>query len=654
MSEPVRPPGRIPGPRPWLFVLGAPLPFFASSGPNVFDTGELAAAAWQLGAGHPPGQPLHAFGGHVAVLLLPIGPIPWRIALLGSAGVLLAAWLAARAAARLHERLVPHGPAPSSTLVGEMTFLAVLLAEPVVRQVARLEVYGPALALFAVAWLAIVRHATAHDAARSSLRIAAWLAAMLLALHPVYALGAGLAVLVMLAASASRLRPWPRTLRTLALAAFAGLPPLLYLPVRGAAGAPTWGETTTPAGLWNYLRGAAYAHNLGPRDGALSEMLGGHAAVWLVGTGVACVGLLAALVRAPPTGFPLRAVTIAALAAALPALLQPPEPRNPDNVAWLGPGVLAAIVVGVAALTAIVSRAKSASHVVAATILVLLAAAQPASWPRLASFVRADAPALERLAARALDVPPPRALVVVETDFVAASWMMARAIEGARPDVALFVRGLATSSWHWRSLAAHPLFDGRPVRGSGNDARTAFVDGAVRRALGRVAVAVEPLDVLPVDAPEAVAGFYGVVDVRALPSPTARQPRDWDDIVRAGIGTGPHGDHEAVAAVFRHAAVLRARRLARRGRTTEALGTLRAALSDLPESELAGWPARLGPVVRAPAPRVDDDRTVLESREEVEREVALLLHACGEEQAAYRLLEARAARGDSLALLQIG
>ena len=50
-------------------------PMTLAAGPHLYDAGELVAAAWTLGASHPPGQPLHALLAHV-LTWLPLGPIP--------------------------------------------------------------------------------------------------------------------------------------------------------------------------------------------------------------------------------------------------------------------------------------------------------------------------------------------------------------------------------------------------------------------------------------------------------------------------------------------------------------------------------------------------------------------------------------------------
>jgi tetratricopeptide (TPR) repeat protein len=48
---------------------------------------------------------------------------------------------------------------------------------------------------------------------------------------------------------------------------------LLFLPIRAAAGAPTWGNPTTITGFFDYVTGAAYHHNLGAGAGSFGDQL---------------------------------------------------------------------------------------------------------------------------------------------------------------------------------------------------------------------------------------------------------------------------------------------------------------------------------------------------------------------------------------------
>ena len=54
------------GPRlEWLVVPAAALAWVSATGFQLWDAGELSAAAWRLGGSHSPGQPLHALMGHL-------------------------------------------------------------------------------------------------------------------------------------------------------------------------------------------------------------------------------------------------------------------------------------------------------------------------------------------------------------------------------------------------------------------------------------------------------------------------------------------------------------------------------------------------------------------------------------------------------------
>src|SRR5262249_37721799 len=159
-----------------------------------------------------------------------------------------------------------------------------------------------------------------------------------------------------------------------------------------------------------------------------------------------------------------------------------------------------------------------------------------------------------------VDTAPPKSLVVVETDYSAGAWMMAQTIDGARPDVALLVSGLSTSSWHWKALARHPLFHHRPtlrdgsLSTTGRDLWNAYVDAAVRRGSGKVAILSEgdePLHGLGV-----VAGPYLLAAFTETQTGESRCAACVAERLARHVGTeafdGPAGDHDAAHAVFRH------------------------------------------------------------------------------------------------------
>ncbi|MFW6023151.1 MAG: protein O-mannosyl-transferase family [Myxococcota bacterium] len=643
-------------PHGWWFPAAAVLLLWNGvSYPALFDTGELVAAAWRLEGSHAPGQPLHALAGHLAALV-PLGPIPWRITAVSAGAAVAAAWLAGRLAGGLLEQLTDHrGPwvraAPDAVALGT------LLALPVLRQATRPEVYAPALALTAGAFLLSWRWAVRGPHSGAGLRQAALLAGLTTALHPPHALAIfAVALLLALVLRAEVFRR-PRTVAWTVAFGLLGLGVHAYLPVRAMAGASMWGDPTTPGGFLAYVSGQAYRANLAGDAVSMGGILGGvlpHLAAsagWVAVAGLAL--LVGRHVRLAGRRRWAIAATLAPLAAVGAALLQPLEVRNPDNVAYLGPALVWLMAAGGAGIACLAVLSRWGR--VAAAVGILSLALHPASLHAAPSVLRADSPALETWGALLTHTPPPRALVVVETDAAATAWWGARATEGARPDVAPFATGLATSSWHWRALGSHPAFDGQPVRGPGADARQAYVRGAVLHARRGVPVASEPR------AP--VAGRGRVTGPYLIMAPTGASPgapetgRPMADRLAPHLdrqaARSPEGDHAAGGNVLRAYQLERVRRLLARGAFEDGFAQLARALPHLPAEGRARVRAARGPFTRRPPPVVHDPDAFMRTPGDATREAASLLWATGDPDGALRLLELQAREADPRALLQL-
>jgi tetratricopeptide (TPR) repeat protein len=242
----------------------------------------------------------------------------------------------------------------------------------------------------------------------------------------------------------------------------------------------------------------------------------------------------------------------------------------------------------------------------------------------------------------------------VLTDFAAASWMMARSVEGARPDIALFVRGLATSSWHWTQLRAHPAFDGKPRASRGKNNHDRYARGAILEALPRIAVVLERE--LPGVHASTILGPYVLLDpsqTQQLPSAEGPAGEHLLQLIAREARLGPPGDTGAAAAVVRDFLCLRSRRLFQLGLYARALESVRLALWQLPENERA----RVRLSAQASTANlpfiVDDPRTYLVSSEDAVRQAAALLWALSDRAAASTLLQHQLQREDPLALLQL-
>jgi hypothetical protein len=633
-----------------LYVAAIACGWCVAAGPHLHDAGELTAAAVELGGSHPPGQPLHALLGQL-LMRLPLGPIAGRIALLSGLCAIAAAALAGQLSAELAGACALRD-ARALAWCRAAAALGTLLALPVLRQSLRVEVYTLALALFLAAAVLLVRWAQSARAAE--LWGAAWFAGLAFAVHPPHALAAALLAAALALPQLRRLLAAPRAwLGALAFGSMALLV-LAYLPLRARAGAPMWGDPISWSGFVRYVSGAAYLGDGAEPDyfGSLRDYLG----YFLRVTGGASV-LGVGCWLWPRSGAP-RALALglvpALLAAFAATCLQPLEPRNPDNVAYLGPGLVLCLAAGSAGFAAL--HAHGSRLLRALALLGLLASAlPPPSLGQVPVQLRADLPALETLSTLLLDAPP-RALVVATSEVAISAWMLGQSVDRVRPDAALFVPGLSTSSWHWASLRAHPGLDGRPRRAAGHDAHDQYTRGAVHAALPRVPVALERA--LPGLPATAIAGGYLLLD---LSGPAAQTPSyAWRSIAERSVAAlardaaaGPDGDEDTGAAAVRLYLGVRSRRLLQLGYSRRALAAIALALWHLPASERAAL--RVGrdvPMPRLP-PFVDDPASLHSSRGDTERQAAAELWALGERDRARELLARQLKNGDPLAEQQI-
>lgn len=626
-------------------VAGAVLAWHASAGPHLYDAGGLVAAASDLAGSHPPGQPLHAIVAHALARFFPFGPFPWRVALASAIGEATAAFVAGRICALLLTQTPTRPWMREAAAVA--TAFAVLVAPPMLRQSMRPEVYGLAAALT----LASIHQLLAWSfGERAALRRAALLAGLAAAVHPPHALAAilaGVAVVIVARRDVVRDR---RALAITAVVFVVGLAPYLLLPVRGAAGVLQWGDATTLGDLIAYVTGAPYHANLGAgTHGLLANAF--DVAVygaWAAGLlPLAGVPLAAHRVPGEPDSgvWARRAAVLAIPLVAIAAMLQPLDTRVPDHVAYVGPAVALLVATSVAGVVR--WRRRIARPALGALIALNI--------PALASVpdtIGADSPALETLAGVAVEAPPSRALVLVSSDLVTLSWRMARAVEDARPDVALLPVGTIREPWQWRPLASHPAFDGTPAEAEGSTPRDRLVAGAIGESNGRVAVVSEKaFESLP---PSTIVGMYFVSDEDA---PSSHVAEEWTSHALAEIAHAPEGDGGALGAALRNVMLNRARRLMAAGHPDEALAIHAALVGSLPGGARATLdvPDRIAILPRSAPPTVHDPEALfLASPEDAVREAAVALWQVGLGEQAGDLLEAQLARGDARALLQHG
>ncbi len=592
-----------------------------AAGPHPWDVGELAAAAAQLGGSHAPGQPLHALLGH-AMLALPLGSFVLRLSWLSALGAACASYAAGRAVLALVDRIDAVARAAAV-----LAAIAIALTPAVLRSAMRPEVYALALACVTGSAWALGERSRGYA---HGLRVTAILAGLAFALHPPHAL----AIASMALVACVLMRPSRTELgSSLGLGLVVTLALIAYLPIRGAAGAPCWGDPTTPSGLWAYVSGAAYQRNLG--TGGRDALAVARYLVVEGGGAPLIFGVFALRDRA------LRLPWGMALVAIVAALLQPFEERNPDNVAYDAPALALTFAAAAATLVRVTEdlpRLRLASIVLPLAPLCASLAGE--------HLVSADLPALETLAFETLSSPAPRALLVTRTDFVAASAMLGQSVDGLRPDVAVFAEGLATSSWHWRSLAGHPAFDGAPHRGAGRDPRHAYVVGALDHARGRVEIDVENASTI---------GGHGVVRGALLvEGPDSLDARSTAErtmgAVASSLAWTRDGDHGIGAQIVRDVVMRRAPLLFARSQGALARSELRVAA---PVAARAIASLGDGPFARAPALLVRDPDFALASCEDAVRDIAVLLDQRGLPVLATAVLAAQQERGDDLAIAQL-
>lgn len=668
----------------WILGFGSWLAFGAAPGPHFFDAGELVAAAWQLGGSHPPGQPLHALVAH-AIALFPFGSISWRVSLLS----LLCALAAARVAGRMVQDEIRHAQDPQTGFIDavapELASIGVLLAPTLLRQSNRQEVYSLALLLALLSirelfrWHRSLSFPAPQGSQQRALLCAALWGGFCTSLHPPHGLACVTVGIVVAISQRTRLlAQWKRSTALLCVSAVmflsVGVACALYLPIRAFADAPMWGTPTTGQGLWKYLSAQAYHMNMTTGTEANWTLMPALRAAFLGAGALGSLGLVVSFTLPH-----LRIWGMTTLAAMAPAAVTTIIPENPDTVAYLGPAVSLGVVAAVISWRALpalpTQRMGTPLLTVAAAALLIGTAAHPLGWAwNLLRFDRTERP-LETFCTLATHVPGPRALVVVESDLLAASWMLKQSTEEARPDVRVFVRGLSTSSWHWRRMAGHPAFDGTPARQGRGDLYQQFTAGAVALALGQVDVHVETDRLVPAHArpgsptttqarTSTVAGPY-LRHGAESDSPGSVEDSLLRDLGRV-IQTRNNGrplplasvageDEELTVLALREVFLRRGQRLLARGDTANGFASVARSLGNTSGALHEGLAAIDGSerLTAAPAPPVTDSPPLGRSHQDAVRAAAVWLDALGHGREAIQILAELSAQDDPLAPLQL-
>lgn len=240
----------------WLTFAVGFVAFALMTAPGVtwMDSGELAAAAYELGGAHPPGHPVHTLLGKLASLV-PLGEIAWRINMLSA----LTMALALAGVVALMRALVRDAHPAFLAAAG------LLLASPVVQlNATRTEVYAPTVALLVWSAVALVRalRSNGDTIDGRGLLLCAFGSGLAAACHPLIAVSAtapmAALALYVLRARLLRLAPAALGLGCLGLCAY------LYLPIRANAATPPlfmWKNPTDLSALWELLTAPEYRGN---------------------------------------------------------------------------------------------------------------------------------------------------------------------------------------------------------------------------------------------------------------------------------------------------------------------------------------------------------------------------------------------------------
>jgi hypothetical protein len=439
----------------WISALGLAIYYVASMcrDLSLYDSGELALAAYQPGLGHPPGQPLHTLLGWIAARLCFGAPL-WGINAVSALPAALCVVPAARIAAGLRGA---RRCSPLATFVMALFAVHADLWEPA----SRVEVYALAtvLALWAVSLL--VPSFVAGPSSRQLLAATTLRAGILLGLsasaNPVIAAAAGAGVFPGLWSAARSQRAFGRVFGCALLGGVLGLAPYAYLPIVARRGdVMVWGGLTNAASYLRYLTLGDYARN---QTLGLAGWID-HALQWLAWSvrqllaPVLILGL-AGFVRARfalPLGralYPIIALLLMAEVAANVVF----HLDVPDYDGYMA----TAYWLAAAGCGAFLADVLASRRMLAAAAIVLCTGGAWAVWPRPWSRTRSVDYVARHLAETVLNEAPLHAIVIAYADYFAGSMFYLQEAEHQRRDVVVLAYGLSGSSWHWRHLQAlHP------------------------------------------------------------------------------------------------------------------------------------------------------------------------------------------------------
>ncbi len=422
-----------------------------SSSPAIgwLDSPEFVAQAVTLGVAHSPGHPLPALLGRLATLL-PFGDMVWRVNLMSSLCAAGAVTLLFACGQRL---LAMNAPALSESHRRSLAMifaLATALAWALWSNAVRAEVYALQALLTVGALLAILRYESGKRG--KDLLLASFFLALALSNHHL------MAITVLVPAAiyvlSSKQRPSLRMASWIAGIGFLGLSALAYLPIRSLThpivnfGAPH----TLERFFWT-LRGAAFSksanteHFSSPLVDTVQVVMALADAITLPLFLLALMGAAQLLGHASLRRLGALLLGIVIFSSGFRVLLGF-DPETPDHHAYLLPAIFSLVLLALACVATLCTRALEAKRPLPkAPLLAVLALALFLPIQFFANHSRSNHAASwasDDLAHwETSSLPPQSLLLIAYFQSTFRLWAL-QAVEGARPDLAILDRSFLT------------------------------------------------------------------------------------------------------------------------------------------------------------------------------------------------------------------
>jgi hypothetical protein len=238
--------------------------YIVTTAPDLLpaDSGEFQIVAPLLGVAHPPGYPLYTMLGRLFTWLIPFGTVAYRLNLMSA--FLAAGTLTLIGAATRHWARHMGVPAEGARVGGMVAVVTLGTATTFWSQASMANIRMPTMFFAALGLYALARYAAAQNRTQAdrSLGLLALALGLGITHHPsLIFLGIFFVVYLFLIDPRILVQPqrWWRPL----LLALVGLPPLIYLPLRGVADAPLAPPNLdTLDGFMHHIRAEGFAGDM--------------------------------------------------------------------------------------------------------------------------------------------------------------------------------------------------------------------------------------------------------------------------------------------------------------------------------------------------------------------------------------------------------